>query len=153
VFSVKKSVQLAVAAHSWLAWVYFHGPRKISAATLAESVKRRTPRSFKVTLQALESGWSRDKTRQRNGARVGLLARLPPDRYQRCSDIYRCQSAPPVIAFFDPIDKGCPVSSHLKELHVGLFQAQNRLRDFARENNQASIEFEDPGKGALTFLI
>jgi len=100
---------------------YYHG-EEISSATMAESVNA-DPTFVRKSLSKLSKAGLVVTKRGKSGASV--LARSP--RQITLLDIYRASAAPPVFAIHSyPIEKRCPVSSHLKECMSGLLShAQN----------------------------
>ncbi len=116
-----RSVQFTVATHIMAALGYYHG-EEISSATMAESVNA-DPTFVRKSLSKLSKAGLVVTKRGKSGASV--LARSP--RQITLLDIYRASAAPPVFAIHSyPIEKRCPVSSHLKECMSGLLShAQN----------------------------
>jgi Rrf2 family protein len=116
-----RSVQFTVAAHIMAALGYYHG-EEISSATLAESVNA-DPTFVRKSLSKLSKAGLVVTKRGKSGASV--LARSP--RQITLLDIYRASAAPPAFAIHSyPVEKRCPVSSHLKECMSGLLsQAQS----------------------------
>ena len=115
-----KSVQFAVAAHIMAALAYYHG-EEISSSTLADSVNA-DPTFVRKSLSKLSKAGLVVTRRGKSGASV--LAR--PPRQITLLDIYRASAAPPGFAVHSyPVEKRCPVSSHLKEcMSEVLSQAQ-----------------------------
>jgi len=115
-----KSVQFAVAAHIMAALGYKHG-EEISSATLAESVSA-DPTFVRKSLSKLSKAGLIVTKRGKSGA--SMLSRSP--RQVTLLDIYRASAAPPAFAIHSyPVEKRCPVSSHLKECMSALLsQAQ-----------------------------
>jgi len=115
-----RSVQFAVAAHIMAALGYKHG-EEISSATLAESVSA-DPTFVRKSLSKLSKAGLIVTKRGKSGA--SMLSRSP--RQVTLLDIYRASAAPPAFAIHSyPVEKRCPVSSHLKECMSALLsQAQ-----------------------------
>ncbi len=116
-----KSVQFTVAAHIMAALGFRHG-EELSSATLADSVNA-DPTFVRKSLSKLSKAGLVVTKRGKSGASV--LAR--PPRQITLLEIYRASAAPPAFAIHSyPVEKGCPVSCHLKECMSGvLSQAQN----------------------------
>src|SRR6266404_1890537 len=116
-----KSVQFTVAAHIMAALGYYHG-EEVSSAILASSVNA-DPTFVRKSLSKLSKAGLVVTKRGKSGDSV--LARSP--RQITLLDIYRPSASPPVFAIHSsPIEKRCPVSSHLKEcMSVLLSHAQN----------------------------
>jgi Rrf2 family protein len=94
---------------------YFHG-EEISSATLADSVNA-DPTFVRKSLSKLSKAGLVVTKRGKSGASV--LAR--PPRQITLLDIYRASAAPPAFAIHSyPVDRGCPVSCHLKECMSGV---------------------------------
>jgi Rrf2 family protein len=129
-----KSVQFTVAAHIMAALGYYHG-EEISSAVLAESVNA-DPTFVRKSLSKLSKAGLVETKRGQSGASV--LAR--PPRKITLLDIYRASAAPPAFAIHSyPVEKGCPVSSNLKECMSGvLAQAQ-----YSFERSLAKITLSD----------
>jgi Rrf2 family protein len=129
-----KSVQFTVAAHIMAALGYYHG-EEISSAVLAESVNA-DPTFVRKSLSKLSKAGLVETKRGQSGASV--LAR--PPRQITLLDIYRASAAPPAFAIHSyPVEKGCPVSSNLKECMSGvLAQAQ-----YSFERSLAKITLSD----------
>jgi Rrf2 family protein len=129
-----KSVQFTVAAHIMAALGYYHG-EEISSAVLAESVNA-DPTFVRKSLSKLSKAGLVETKRGQSGASV--LAR--PPRKITLLDIYRASAAPPAFAIHSyPVEKGCPVSSNLKECMSGvLAQAQ-----YSFERSLAKITLAD----------
>jgi len=129
-----KSVQFTVAAHIMAALGYYHG-EEISSAILAESVNA-DPTFVRKSLSKLSKAGLVETKRGQSGASV--LAR--PPRKITLLDIYRASAAPPAFAIHSyPVEKGCPVSSNLKECMSGvLAQAQ-----YSFERSLAKITLAD----------
>src|ERR1700694_4507897 len=129
-----KSLQFTVAAHIMAALGYYHG-EEISSATLADSVNA-DPTFVRKSLSKLSKAGLVVTKRGKSGSSV--LAR--PPRQITLLDIYRASAAPRAFAIHSyPVERGCPVSSNLKECMSGvLSQAQN---DF--EKSLARITLAD----------
>jgi Rrf2 family protein len=129
-----KSVQFTVAAHIMAALGYYHG-EEISSAILSDSVNA-DPTFVRKSLSKLSKAGLVVTRRGKSGASV--LAR--PPRKITLLDIYRASAAPPAFAIHSyPIEKGCPVSSNLKECMSGvLAQAQ-----YSFERSLAKITLAD----------
>ena len=109
------SVQFTVAAHIMAALAYKHG-EKISSGTLAASVNADHTFVRKSLSKLSKAGLVATK-RGKSGA--SMLARSP--RQISLLDIYRASEAPRAFAIHSyPVEKGCPVSCHLKECMSGL---------------------------------
>src|SRR5207249_6659034 len=105
-----KSVQFAVAAHIMAALGYFPG-EEISSTILADSVNA-DPTFVRKSLSKLSKAGLVETKRGKSGA--SMLSRSP--RQITLLDIYRASAAPPAFAIHSyPVEKRCPVSSHLKE--------------------------------------
>ena len=110
-----KSVQFAVAAHIMAVLGFGHG-EEVSSATLAGSVNA-DPTFVRKSLSKLSKAGLVVTKRGKNGSSV--LAR--PPRQITLLDIYRASAAPPAFAIHSyPVEKGCPVSCHLKECMSGV---------------------------------
>jgi Rrf2 family protein len=129
-----KSVQFTVAAHIMAVLGYYHG-EEISSAILSDSVSA-DPTFVRKSLSKLSKAGLVVTRRGKSGASV--LAR--PPRKITLLDIYRASAAPPAFAIHSyPIEKGCPVSSNLKECMSGvLAQAQ-----YSFERSLAKITLAD----------
>jgi Rrf2 family protein len=129
-----KSVQFSVAAHIMAVLGFDHG-EEISSATLADSVNA-DPTFVRKSLSKLSKAALVVTKRGKSGSSV--LAR--PPRQITLLDIYRASAAPRAFAIHSyPVERGCPVSSNLKECMSGvLSQAQN---DF--EKSLARITLAD----------
>jgi len=129
-----KSVQFTVAAHIMAALGYYHG-EEISSAILSDSVNA-DPTFVRKSLSKLSKAGLVVTRRGKSGASV--LARAP--RKITLLDIYRASAAPLAFAIHSyPIEKGCPVSSNLKECMSGvLAQAQ-----YSFERSLAKITLAD----------
>ncbi len=129
-----KSVQFTVAAHI-VAALGFRPGEEVSSATLAQSVNA-DPTFVRKSLSKLSKAGLVVTRRGKSGASV--LAR--PPRQITLLDIYRASAAPPTFAIHSyPVEKKCPISSHIKECMSGvLSEAQG-----AFEKSLAKITVAD----------
>src|SRR5580704_13723669 len=129
-----KSVQFTVAAHIMAALGFRHG-KELSSATLTDSVNANST-FVRKSLSKLSKAGLVVTRRGKSGASV--LAR--PPRQITLLDIYRASAAPPTFAIHSyPVEKKCPISSHIKECMSGvLSEAQG-----AFEKSLAKITVAD----------
>jgi Rrf2 family protein len=124
-----KNVQFAVAAHIMAALGYRDG-EEVCSAILAKSVNA-DPTFVRKSLSKLSKAGLVVARRGNGGANV--LAR--PPREITLLDIYRASAAPPTFTVHSyPVEKKCPISSHVKECMSGvLLEAQRAFeRSLAR---------------------
>src|SRR6266481_8147226 len=111
--------------------------------------ERRPLLRSKVALQALESGFGRDKTRQErsefacaSSATDHAVGHIPC----QCRTTGVCDS---LVSGRQEVSGQLPPQG----MHVGgSFSRSVQLRKITRENNPGQSGWADPGKGALTFL-
>ena len=116
-----KSVQFTVAAHIMAALGFRQG-EEVCSATLAESVNA-DPTFVRKSLSKLSKAGLVVTKRGKSGATV--LAR--PPRQITLFDIYRASAAPPTFAIHCyPVEKKCPISSHIKECMSGVLSEAQR---------------------------